>query len=141
MILQQSLLLQIITKTQSDSTTVLSLGTLSSPQSRVDTRARHSASVSTVKFFSKEVKSTSSLVRRRPARSVSPSCNFCWINGFQTSVLMALLGEMYYKAHNIDSWYNLPRDGSIAYAAQESWVLNETIRVCLLLLSSPDPYS
>ena len=47
----------------------------------------------------------------------------------QTSVLMALLGEMYYKAHDTSSWYNLPREDGIAYAAQESWVLNETIRV------------
>jgi hypothetical protein len=27
-----------------------------------------------------------------------------------------------------DSWYNLPRSSGVAYAAQESWVLNETIR-------------
>lgn len=46
---------------------------------------------------------------------------------------MALLGEMYYKGHGINSWYNLPRDGGIAYAAQESWVLNETIRVRRML--------
>lgn len=47
---------------------------------------------------------------------------------------MALLGEMYYKAHNSNSWYNLPRDGGVAYAAQESWVLNETIRVGMFLV-------
>lgn len=46
---------------------------------------------------------------------------------------MALLGEMYYKGHGINSWYSLPRDGGIAYAAQESWVLNETIRVRRML--------
>jgi len=27
-----------------------------------------------------------------------------------------------------DSWYNLPRTGGIAYATQESWVQNDTIR-------------
>lgn len=27
-----------------------------------------------------------------------------------------------------DSWYNLPRKGGVAYAAQESWVQNATIR-------------
>ena len=42
---------------------------------------------------------------------------------------MALLGEMYYKPDGMGSWYNLPRESGIAYAAQESWVLNETIRV------------
>lgn len=47
----------------------------------------------------------------------------------QTSILMALLGEMYYKPHGLGSWYSLPRDGGIAYAPQESWVLNDTIRV------------
>ncbi|EIN07942.1 P-loop containing nucleoside triphosphate hydrolase protein [Punctularia strigosozonata HHB-11173 SS5] len=46
----------------------------------------------------------------------------------KTSTLLALLGEMYYYPQNEASWYNLPRGGHIAYAAQESWVLNETIR-------------
>ncbi|EIN07961.1 P-loop containing nucleoside triphosphate hydrolase protein [Punctularia strigosozonata HHB-11173 SS5] len=46
----------------------------------------------------------------------------------KTSVLLALLGEMYYHPNNEQSWYNLPRGGGVAYAAQETWVLNETIR-------------
>ena len=29
------------------------------------------------------------------------------------------------------SWYNLPRNKGIAYAAQESWIQNETIKVWL----------
>lgn len=27
------------------------------------------------------------------------------------------------------SWFNLPKKGGVAYAAQESWVQNETIKV------------
>ncbi|KAJ6502921.1 P-loop containing nucleoside triphosphate hydrolase protein [Mycena vitilis] len=46
----------------------------------------------------------------------------------KTSLLMALLGEMHCIPSSSDSWYNLPRESGIAYAAQESWVLNETIR-------------
>ncbi|KDR68699.1 hypothetical protein GALMADRAFT_146052 [Galerina marginata CBS 339.88] len=46
----------------------------------------------------------------------------------KTSVLMALLGEMHFIRSSNDSWYNLPREGGVAYAAQESWVQNETIR-------------
>ncbi|KAJ6603499.1 P-loop containing nucleoside triphosphate hydrolase protein [Mycena vulgaris] len=46
----------------------------------------------------------------------------------KTSLLMALLGEMHWIPSSPDSWYNLPRAGGVAYAAQESWVLNETIR-------------
>ncbi|PPQ81919.1 hypothetical protein CVT24_010441 [Panaeolus cyanescens] len=46
----------------------------------------------------------------------------------KTSVLMALLGEMHYNPSSADSWYHLPRAGGIAYAAQESWVQNDTIR-------------
>lgn len=42
---------------------------------------------------------------------------------------MALLGEMYYKAHGVGSWHSLPREGGIAYAPQETWVLNDTIKV------------
>ena len=47
----------------------------------------------------------------------------------KTSVLMTLLGEMHYIPSGPDSWVNLPREGGVAYAAQESWVLNETIKV------------
>ena len=47
----------------------------------------------------------------------------------KTSILMALLGEMHYIPSSAESWKNLPREGGVAYAAQESWVQNETIRV------------
>ena len=50
----------------------------------------------------------------------------------KTSVLMALLGEMHYIPLGPDSWVNLPRTGGVAYAAQESWVQNETIKVCTI---------
>ncbi|CCM05744.1 uncharacterized protein FIBRA_07976 [Fibroporia radiculosa] len=46
----------------------------------------------------------------------------------KTSILMALLGEMHYIPSGSDSFFSLPREGGIAYAAQESWVQNETIR-------------
>lgn len=47
----------------------------------------------------------------------------------KTSMLMALLGEMHYIPSGPESWKNLPREGGIAYASQESWVQSETIRV------------
>ena len=49
----------------------------------------------------------------------------------KTSMLMALLGEMHCTPLDAgsDSWVNLPRDGGVAYASQESWVLSETIKV------------
>ena len=43
---------------------------------------------------------------------------------------MALLGEMHYIPSGPDSFVSLPREGGVAYAAQESWVQNETIKVC-----------
>ncbi|KAJ7705435.1 P-loop containing nucleoside triphosphate hydrolase protein [Mycena rosella] len=46
----------------------------------------------------------------------------------KTSILMALLGEMHFVPSSPNSWFNLPRGGGIAYAAQESWVTNQTIR-------------
>ncbi|KAI0365043.1 P-loop containing nucleoside triphosphate hydrolase protein [Pilatotrama ljubarskyi] len=46
----------------------------------------------------------------------------------KTSLLMALLGEMHYIPADPDSFVSLPRERGIAYAAQESWVQNETIR-------------
>lgn len=39
---------------------------------------------------------------------------------------------MYSRSENGALSYNLPRHNGIAYAAQESWVLNDTIRVSLL---------
>ena len=47
----------------------------------------------------------------------------------KTSILMALLSEMHFVKLTPKSWYNLPRSGGVAYAAQESWVQNETIKV------------
>nr|GAT43358.1 ATP-binding cassette transporter [Mycena chlorophos] len=46
----------------------------------------------------------------------------------KTSLLMALLGEMHATRAGPASWYNLPREGGVAFAAQESWVLNDTIK-------------
>ncbi|KZV63334.1 P-loop containing nucleoside triphosphate hydrolase protein [Peniophora sp. CONT] len=46
----------------------------------------------------------------------------------KTSLLMALLGEMHFTPQAAGAWVNLPRAGGVAYAAQESWVQNETIR-------------
>ncbi|KAF8803433.1 multidrug resistance-associated ABC transporter [Phlegmacium glaucopus] len=56
----------------------------------------------------------------------------------KTSILMALLGEMHFIPSTVDSWYNLPRQGGVAYAAQESWVQNETIRENILFGSPYD---
>ena len=46
----------------------------------------------------------------------------------KTSLLMALLGELHYIPSGPESYASLPRAGGVAYAAQESWVQNETIR-------------
>ncbi|KAJ1309694.1 hypothetical protein OPQ81_006459 [Rhizoctonia solani] len=51
----------------------------------------------------------------------------------KTSLLMALLGEMHFVPSSPDSWFSLPRAGGVAYAAQEAWVQNETIRDNILL--------
>ncbi|KAF8885695.1 multidrug resistance-associated ABC transporter [Gymnopilus junonius] len=56
----------------------------------------------------------------------------------KTSILMALLGEIHFIPTSLDSWYNLPRSGGVAYAAQESWVQNETIKDNILFGSPYD---
>ncbi|KAK7681762.1 hypothetical protein QCA50_015109 [Cerrena zonata] len=56
----------------------------------------------------------------------------------KTSLLMALLGEMHKIPNGPDSLVSLPRQGGIAYHAQESWVLNETIRNNILFGSPYD---
>ncbi|CEL51761.1 ATP-binding cassette transporter abc4 OS=Schizosaccharomyces pombe (strain 972 / ATCC 24843) GN=abc4 PE=3 SV=1 [Rhizoctonia solani AG-1 IB] len=50
----------------------------------------------------------------------------------KTSLLMALLGEMHFVPSTPESWFSLPRGGGVAYAAQEAWVQNETIRENIL---------
>ncbi|KAK7041947.1 hypothetical protein VNI00_008929 [Paramarasmius palmivorus] len=51
----------------------------------------------------------------------------------KTSVLMALLGEMHCLTSNTPgSWFNLPRHKGVAYAAQESWIQNDTIKANIL---------
>ncbi|KAH9166021.1 hypothetical protein EDB89DRAFT_2115943 [Lactarius sanguifluus] len=56
----------------------------------------------------------------------------------KTSLLMALLGEMHFVPMSPDSWYHLPREGGVSYAAQESWVQNETIRDNILFGAAYD---
>lgn len=53
----------------------------------------------------------------------------------KTSLLMALLGEMHARPSGPESFVSLPRGGGVAYAAQESWVLSDTIRVSLHIWS------
>jgi hypothetical protein len=40
--------------------------------------------------------------------------------------------EMHFVPSTPESWFSLPRGGGVAYAAQEAWVQNETIRVGVL---------
>lgn len=41
---------------------------------------------------------------------------------------------MHFERQSTGSWFNLPREDGIAYAAQESWVQNETIQVNSVML-------
>ncbi|THH33272.1 hypothetical protein EUX98_g944 [Antrodiella citrinella] len=56
----------------------------------------------------------------------------------KTSLLMALLGEMHWTPTGPDSFVSLPRGSGVAYHAQESWVLNDTIRENILFGSPYD---
>ncbi|KIK53742.1 hypothetical protein GYMLUDRAFT_178425, partial [Collybiopsis luxurians FD-317 M1] len=56
----------------------------------------------------------------------------------KTSLLLALLGEMHYIPLGPSSYFHLPREGGVAYAAQESWVQNETIKNNILFASEYD---
>ncbi|KAF8671537.1 P-loop containing nucleoside triphosphate hydrolase protein [Rhizoctonia solani] len=56
----------------------------------------------------------------------------------KTSLLLALLGEMHFTPDSSDSWFALPKEGGIAYAAQEAWVLNDSIRNNILFGSEYD---
>jgi ABC-type multidrug transport system fused ATPase/permease subunit len=48
--------------------------------------------------------------------------------GGKSALILALLGELHYVPHGPDSWCSLPREGGIALAAQETWVMSDTIR-------------
>ncbi|KAJ7748587.1 hypothetical protein B0H16DRAFT_1692067 [Mycena metata] len=56
----------------------------------------------------------------------------------KTSLLMALLGEMHLVPSTLSSWYNIPRAKGVSYVAQESWVMNDTIRNNILFTSPID---
>ena len=43
-------------------------------------------------------------------------------------MLLALLGEMHFNPLETGGWFNLPRKGGVAYAAQEPWIQNETLK-------------
>lgn len=55
----------------------------------------------------------------------------------KTSLLLALLGEMHFDPPNVESWFQLPRDGGVAYCAQEAWLVNDTIKVGVSYLNGP----
>jgi hypothetical protein len=57
---------------------------------------------------------------------------------FICTVAYCVIGEMHFLPNSADSWFNLPREGGVAYAAQESWVQNETIRSNILFGSPYD---
>lgn len=50
--------------------------------------------------------------------------------------LHKIIGKMHFVES--DSLFNLPRAGGVAYAAQESWVMNATIKVSNLPLIEDD---
>lgn len=50
----------------------------------------------------------------------------------RTDDFNGVLGEMHFIPSQPDSWFNLPRGGGVAYAAQESWVQSATIRENIL---------
>ncbi|KAF8650152.1 hypothetical protein AX16_005387 [Volvariella volvacea WC 439] len=46
----------------------------------------------------------------------------------KTSLLLALLGEMYSQPAGPRPWMSLPRAQGVAYVSQEPWILNDTIK-------------
>ncbi|KAJ7797527.1 hypothetical protein B0H14DRAFT_3093160 [Mycena olivaceomarginata] len=54
------------------------------------------------------------------------------------NLVLGPTGSMHLVSSTLSSWYNLPRDKGILYAAQESWVLNDTIRNNILFNSPMD---
>jgi len=63
--------------------------------------------------------------------------NCCFANPITVNDSQCI-GEMHFIPLTPDAWFNLPRKGGVAYAAQESWVQNETIRNNILFGSAYD---
>ncbi|KAJ6497544.1 multidrug resistance-associated ABC transporter [Mycena sanguinolenta] len=56
----------------------------------------------------------------------------------KTSMLLALLGEMRFKALGPDSWSGLDRTKGVAYAPQEYWLQNKSVRENIVMDSRFD---
>ncbi|KAJ7645453.1 multidrug resistance-associated ABC transporter [Mycena polygramma] len=54
----------------------------------------------------------------------------------KTAMLLALLGELHFTPAGPNPWVNLPRQGGVAYASQQPWVENATIRENIIFNSS-----
>ncbi|VDB87410.1 unnamed protein product [Peniophora sp. CBMAI 1063] len=87
--------------------------------------------------FTWSVDDGTSTLRRRFALSLSgdvlfkPGCINLIVGptgSGKTSILMGLLGEMHFDPLETGGWFNLPRGQGVAYAAQEPWIQNETIK-------------
>jgi ABC-type multidrug transport system fused ATPase/permease subunit len=50
----------------------------------------------------------------------------------KSSMLQALLGEMHYVPFGPGAWTNIPRNGGIAYCAQEAWIQSLSIKENIL---------
>lgn len=46
----------------------------------------------------------------------------------KSSLLKALTGELHFEPQNEYAFFNLPRDGGVSFAAQESWCMSDSIR-------------
>ncbi|KAJ6512183.1 multidrug resistance-associated ABC transporter [Mycena vitilis] len=54
----------------------------------------------------------------------------------KTAMLLALLGELHFTPAGPNPWVNLPRQGGVAYASQQPWLENATIRENIIFNSS-----
>lgn len=50
----------------------------------------------------------------------------------KSSFLAALIGELHFEPSDSESFFYLPRDGGVSYAAQESWCLSSSIKENIL---------
>ena len=64
---------------------------------------------------------------------------FGWLSAISLQLTVPqFIGEMHFIPLTADAYFSLPRKDGVAYAAQESWVQNETIRDNILFGSTYD---